>query len=89
MNNILKLIFDGEFVPNEKLKPPDPQYQKMSDTLCDILECFEKSLFVNDKEIFESIQNMTCEVNAMYNYECFAEGFRFAITFILETLYHK
>jgi hypothetical protein len=86
---ILKQLFDGELAPSEHIRCTDPQYHKISDELFIIKDSFFNTLSESDQKTTEKIDDLQCELYAMYNFECFKEGFRMGVTLILETLNFK
>lgn len=88
-NGILKQLFDGEMAPSEHIRCTDPQYRKISDELFDIKDSFFNTLSENNQKTTEKIEDLQCELNSRYNFECFKEGFRIGVALILETLNFK
>lgn len=83
--SILKQIFNGELYPSEQIVFTDPKYPEASQKRSDMKESFIDSLSKEAQQTYENIEVLTAEIEDMYNYECFAEGFRIGAALAMET----
>ena len=85
--SILQQLFEGEICPSEQIKLIAPQHLEMSKKLYDMKDKFVKSLSRSDQKIYEDIEDLECEIQAVYHYEHFSKGYKIGVALMLETLY--
>jgi len=84
--NILQQLYDGEIYPAENIGHGNPELQKMNDRLSEAKEKLIKSLSENDRTSFQVVDDFTGESAALYGYECFAHGFKLAVSLLIESM---
>ncbi|MDR2533154.1 MAG: hypothetical protein LBC82_09980 [Oscillospiraceae bacterium] len=84
--SVIKQLFESN---SENLKITDPKYDEISDNLSEVKENFLNSLSESDREIFESIEDLECKINFIYDFEHFALGFIIGVALKTETLSRK
>ena len=83
---ILQQLFDGEIYPSENINPSDPKYNEAKMALAKETDYLLKTLSGDNLNRFQKISDLYYETASIYNYECFAHGFRLAITLMFESL---
>ena len=83
---ILQQLFDGEIYPSENINPSSPKYNEVKKILAEEIHHFQKTLSSDDREHFQKINGLYYEMESIYNYECFAHGFRLAVKFMVESM---
>jgi hypothetical protein len=84
--SILQQLFDGEIFPSEDINPNDPIYNEAKKSLDEETDYFLSILSGDDAERFQKINDLYIKTASIYNYECFAHGFRLAVTLLLESM---
>ena len=84
--NILQQLYDGEIYPAENIGKGNPELQKINDRLSEAKEQFVASLSENDHANFQRVDDLSGESAALYGYECFAHGFKLAVSFLMESM---
>ncbi|MDR2581755.1 MAG: hypothetical protein LBC85_12295 [Fibromonadaceae bacterium] len=82
----LHQLFDGEIFPSENINPSDPKYAEVKKALDEEINYFIGTLSDGDAERFQKINDLYYKAAAMYDYECFAHGFRLAVTLMVESM---
>ena len=83
--NILQQLYDGKIYPAENIGNANPELQKLHDRLAEEKTVFIKSLSEADRAKFQVVEDLNDESAALYGYECFAYGFRLAVSLMLES----
>jgi len=83
---ILQQLFDGELFPSENIRPDSSVYNEMDKALSEEIEYLMNTLFGDDLDRFQKINDLHCKTASIYNYECFAHGFRLAVALMVETM---
>ena len=85
--NILKQLYDGEIYPAENIiGNANPELQKINERLAEEKAAFIKSLSEADRAKFQSVDDLNDESAALYGYECFAHGFKLAVSLMTESM---
>ena len=85
--NILKQLYDGEIYPAENIiGNANPELQKINERLAEEKAAFIKSLSEADRAKFQSVDDLNDESAALYGYECFAYGFKLAVSLMTESM---
>jgi hypothetical protein len=84
--SILQQLFDGEIYPSENINPSNPKYNEAKKLLAEEIDDFFKTLSGADRERFQKINDLYYEMASIYNYECFAHGFRLAVKLMVESM---
>lgn len=84
--SILQQLFDDEIFPSENIKSIDPKYYEAQKSLDEATDYFLKTLSGENLDRFQKIIDLYCKTTSIYNYECFAHGFRLAISFMVESM---
>ncbi|MCL2071911.1 MAG: hypothetical protein FWH07_06745 [Oscillospiraceae bacterium] len=83
---ILKQIFDNN---TERLEISDSQFHEDSNKLDGAKEKFVQSLSESEKKLYDDICDLEGRVNAVSEFEHFAEGFRLGVALVADILYRK
>ena len=84
--SILQQLYDGEIYPAENIGNANPELQKIHDRLAGEKAAFIKSLSEADRANFQKVNDLNDESAALYGYECFAHGFKLAVSLLTESL---
>ena len=84
--SILQQLFDGEIFPSENIKPNDPQYNEAKKALAEATDYLLSVLSSENLDRFQKINELYYETASIYNYECFAHGFRLAVTLMVDAM---
>ena len=84
--NILQQLYDGEIYPAENIGHRNPDLQQINDRLSEEKDKLIKSLSENDRANFQAVDDLSGESAAIYGYECFAHGFKLAVSLLLESM---
>ena len=85
--SILQQLYDGEIYPAENIiGNANPELQKINDRLAGEKAAFIKSLSEADRANFQKVNDLNDESAALYGYECFAHGFKLAVSLLTESL---
>jgi len=87
--NILQQLYDGKIYPAENIGHGNPELQKLNDKVAAEKAKFIKSLSENDRANFQKVNDLNDESAAFYGYECFAHGFKLAVSLLFESLGDK
>lgn len=87
--NILQQLYDGKIYPAENIGDGNPELQKLNDRAAGEKAEFIKSLSETDRANFQIVTDLNDEAAAFYGYECFAYGFKLAVSLLLESLSGK
>ena len=87
--NILQQLYNGKIYPAENIDSSNPEFQKMNKALAEEKARFIKSLSESDRANFLELDNLQGETDAIYGYERFAQGFKLAVSLMLESLSGK
>ena len=86
---ILQQLFDGEVFPSENINPDNPVYNETRKALDEETDCLLNALSGDDADRFHRITDLYCKMASIYNYECFAHGFRLATALMVESMDSK
>ena len=84
--SILQQLFDGELFPSENIRPDSSAYNEMDKALSEEIDCFLNILSGDNLDRFQKINDLYCKTTSIYNYECFAHGFRLAVALMVEAM---
>ena len=86
IKSVLQKLYDGEIFPSENINPNEPQYNEAKKALDEEINYFTSTLPDDDLERFQKINDLYHKTAAIYDYECFAHGFRLAVALMLESI---
>ena len=87
--SILQHLFEGEIFPSENIKPNNPEYNEAKKALDDETDYFMNTLSGDDLDRFQKLNDLYCKTESIYTYECFAHGFRLAVSLMVESVNNR
>jgi hypothetical protein len=84
--SILQQLFDGEIFPSENINPSDHIYNEAKKALDEETDYFLGILSGDNIDRFQKINDLYHKTAAIYDYECFAYGFRLAVKLMAESI---
>lgn len=76
MNSVIKALFRGEIMPEERIVPDEPAYWSAEHLISDEKEYFRERLTQEDKAHFEKLDDLYCQSITMYGAQSFQYGFK-------------
>ncbi|WP_195985490.1 DUF6809 family protein [Clostridium sp. D33t1_170424_F3] len=76
MDSMIKALFRGEILPEERIVPDDPAYWPVNYAISDEKKYFEEKLTQEDKARFEKLDDLYYQSITMYGAQSFQYGFK-------------
>jgi len=85
----LQQLFDGEIFPSENISPSSSKYNEYKKALDEEITCLMNTLSGDDRDRFQKLNDLYCKTESIYTYECFAHGFRLAVSLMVESVNNR
>lgn len=84
MKNILERLYTGELYPSGKIVPNDPEYQPLTQKICEEQKKLKRQLSEADRESLEHLEELYSMECDMESYANFAYGMKLGIQLMCE-----
>lgn len=84
MKSIMKMLYNGELYPVEKLVPKNPDYRKFNREISEIHATLKAHLSENEQKALEKLGNLYQDVESMTDEESFIYGMRLGMLLMSE-----
>lgn len=86
MKSIMKMLYDGELYPAEKLVPKNPDYRKFYRELSELRESLNAHLSEDAKKSLERMNDLYQDIESMTDEESFIYGMKLGMLLMMEVL---
>lgn len=89
MDSIIKALFRGEIMPEERIVPDEPAYWPAEHAIWDEKKYFEERLTQEDKARFKKLDDLYCQSTTLYGAQSFQYGFKLGIMLMVDVFTGK